>query len=399
MKRTYLILFLLVCSFFSSFAKGILYVQSPKAKLLASPQLTADGLPLSMGESLTQTSEQGLFVQVRNNDKIGWVSKLFVSPLPPSEKIKLGTASNSSEAVLARQRASDFTKTAAARGLSETEKLRVRGGAELYDFESLRWLESLRIENITVTKRTENSLPTSFSRSVSTDTEQEVKVGRALAARLIQKYGLVKEEELTKYLNRVGTKIANNSSRGDLNFRFGILDSDEINAFACPGGFIFLTKAGLRQISSESELAGVLSHEIGHVVLFHNGSFEKMNVFLEIITGMLGPSGGEVISAATSATLGELEKQFFETGRDISFEWEADEAGAILAAQSGYPAGGLGNYLSRLSKAPNAKQLTHTHPDTTTRVTKLAKIESTTVSNKDASAEKEEWSQYIKLIP
>ncbi|WP_109022381.1 M48 family metalloprotease [Leptospira kobayashii] len=394
MQRTYLILFLLVCSFFNSFAKGILYVQSPKAKLLTSPQLTADGLPLSMGESLTQTSEQGLFVQVRNNDKTGWVSKLFVSPLPPSEKIKLGAASNSSESVLARQRASDFTKTAAARGLSETEKLRVRGGAELYDFESLRWLESLRLETNVVTKRTD----TSFSRSVSSDTEQEVKVGRALAARLIQKYNLVKEEELTKYINRVGTRIANNSSRGDLNFRFGILDSNEINAFACPGGFIFLTKGSLHQIASEAELAGVLSHEIGHVVLFHNGSFEKMNVFLEIVTGMLGPSGGEVISAATSATLDELEKQFFETGRDISFEWEADEAGVILAAQSGYPANGLGDYLGRLTKAPNAKQLTHTHPDTATRVTKLAKIEST-ASNKDAPAVKEEWSQYKKLIP
>ncbi|BDA80804.1 hypothetical protein LPTSP3_g37340 [Leptospira kobayashii] len=369
-------------------------MQSPKAKLLTSPQLTADGLPLSMGESLTQTSEQGLFVQVRNNDKTGWVSKLFVSPLPPSEKIKLGAASNSSESVLARQRASDFTKTAAARGLSETEKLRVRGGAELYDFESLRWLESLRLETNVVTKRTD----TSFSRSVSSDTEQEVKVGRALAARLIQKYNLVKEEELTKYINRVGTRIANNSSRGDLNFRFGILDSNEINAFACPGGFIFLTKGSLHQIASEAELAGVLSHEIGHVVLFHNGSFEKMNVFLEIVTGMLGPSGGEVISAATSATLDELEKQFFETGRDISFEWEADEAGVILAAQSGYPANGLGDYLGRLTKAPNAKQLTHTHPDTATRVTKLAKIEST-ASNKDAPAVKEEWSQYKKLIP
>ncbi len=93
-----------------------------------------------------------------------------------------------------------------------------------------------------------------------------------------------------------------------------------------------------------------------------------------------------------------MEKQFFETGRDISFEWEADEAGMILAAQSGYPSGGLGDYLGRLSKVPNAKQLTQTHPDTATRVTKLAKIEST-VSKKDASGGKEEWSQYKKLIP
>ncbi|WP_411821440.1 M48 family metalloprotease [Leptospira sp. 'Mane'] len=397
MKRTYLILFLLICSFFNSFAKGILYVQSPKAKLLTAPQLTADGLPLSMGESLTQTSEQGLFVQVRNNDKTGWVSKLFVSPLPPSEKIKLGASSNSSETILARQRASDFTKTAAARGLSETEKLRVRGGAELYDFDSLRWLESLRIETPAAKQKT-NSLPASFSESVSSDTKQEVKVGRALAARLIQKYGLVKEEEFTKYINRVGTKIADNSSRGDLNFRFGILDSDEINAFACPGGFIFLTKGSLRQIASEAELAGVLSHEIGHIVLFHNGSFEKMNVFLEIVTGMLGPSGGEVISAATSATLDELEKQFFETGRDISFEWDADEAGVMLAAQSGYPPNGLGDYLARLSKVPNAKQLTHTHPDTATRVAKLAKVE-TTVSEKGGPVGKEEWNQFKKFIP
>ncbi|TGN19661.1 peptidase M48 [Leptospira idonii] len=409
MKRSLLLFFLFVCCFFETFAKGLFYVQSPKAKLLAQPQLTAEGSPLNLGESLTPMDEQGLFVQVRHEDKTGWVSKLFISPIPPGSKIKLGVSSKSSEAVTARQRASDFTKTAAARGLSETEKMRVRGGADLYDFESLRWLESVGdVSNQpnqynSVTKQsnktnasTETTVPS--SEPVSEETKKEVKIGRALAARLIQKYGLVQNEEFTRYLNRLGNKIASVSSRSELSFRFGILNSNEINAYACPGGFIFITKGSLAKIQSESELAGVLGHEIGHIALFHSGKFPSENVFLEIISSMLAPSGGEVISAAASATLDELEKQLYETGRDASQEWDADEAGVSLASEWGYTPQALGNYLARIAKDEHSKHLTSTHPDTSSRIAKLVKAEAG-AAVKGVIPPKEEWTQMKKLIP
>ncbi|TGL61776.1 peptidase M48 [Leptospira ognonensis] len=397
MKFSVLYLSLIWFTFSTIHAKSILYVQSPKAKLLKEPQLSSDGPTLKPGETLNPMSEQGLFVQVRMDDKTGWVSKLFVSQLPPSSQIKLGVTSNSTETIVARQRASDFTKTAAARGLSETEKMRVRGGAELYDFEALRWLESLPSEGSeSGTSKAENQ-ESSFTGRVSEDTKTEVKMGRALAARLLKKYPLMKDAALTGYLNSVGNQVASISSRRDLSFKFGVLDTEEENALACPGGFIFITKGTLKKIQSESELAGVLGHEIGHITLFHSGKFVGSNVFLDILASLLSPAGGETISAAASAVLDEMETQLFETGRDEKVEWEADEAGVSLAAGAGYGSQGLGNFLTTLAKSKNADHLKKTHPDTSERIAKLIRIEAS-VDTKGIPLVKQRWNRYKDLL-
>lgn len=401
-----ILIFAVMATFsFSINAKSILYVQSPKAKLLSEPQLSSEGSALTLGESLNPVSEQGLFVQVRIREKTGWVSKLFVSPLPPSSQIKLGTSSNSTETVAARQRASDFTKTAAARGLSETEKMRVRGGAELYDFESLRWLESLSessAQNGEATTTGNQSTTLENDKgfdlpSPSDTTKAEVKMGRALSARLLKKYPLYKIESLTRYINQVGGRIAAVSSRRDLSFKFGVLDTLEENAFACPGGFIFITKGTLKRVKSETELAGILSHEVGHVVLFHSGQFTSPNIFLEILTGLLSPSGGEVIGAAASAALDGLESQLLEKGRDAAVEWEADEAGVALASQAGYAPSGLGDFLSSLAKSENAKTFKKTHPDTNERIARLVKIEANQ-EKIESNPPKDQWNRFKDLL-
>ncbi|EOQ97500.1 peptidase, M48 family [Leptospira wolbachii serovar Codice str. CDC] len=404
---SHILLFLFLAQ--SVVAKGNVYVQSTKAKLLSQPKLSADGFPLQIGEVLSPVSEQGLFVQVRAEGKMGWVSKLFVSPLPPGNQIKLGVTSNSSEAVVARQRASDFTKTAAARGLSETQKMRVRGEGELYDFESLRWLESVPydtqpvIQNVVVEKEeSSNILNFLFKKSefeVLKETKAEVKLGRSLAARLLKKYNLVKDSEFTGYLNGVASRMASVSSRKDLSFRVGIIESPEINAFACPGGYIFLTTGSLKKIQSESELAGIIGHEMGHIVLFHNGEFKQSNEFLDILSSLLAPPGTEVVNAATSTILDEMEKQLFETGRDMKLELEADEAAVALTSQVGYSPVGLSSYLNTLSKSENTDSFKKTHPDTTIRIAKLVFFE-TSISSDNSSNAKERWSEFkAKLKP
>ncbi|TGL90721.1 peptidase M48 [Leptospira congkakensis] len=390
-------------------AKGNVYVQSTKAKLLSQPKLSADGYPLQLGDVLSPVSEQGLFVQVRAENRSGWVSKLFVSPLPPGNQIKLGVTSNSSEAVVARQRASDFTKTAAARGLSETQKMRVRGEGDLYDFESLRWMESVSFvsaETQTVkTSSKDESLnikEVAYSNEnleVLRETKAEVKVGRSLAARLLKKYPLVKDAELTGYLNTITSRLASVSSRKDLSFRVGVIESPEVNAFACPGGFVFLTTGTLKKIQTESELAGVIGHEMGHIVLFHNGEFKQSNLFLDILSGLLSPPGGEVVNAATSTLLDEMEKQLFETGRDMKLELEADEAAVGLTSQVGYSPIGLSSFLNTISKSEGTESLKKTHPDTTIRIAKLVYFESTS-SAENTPFVKDRWSEFkSKLKP
>lgn len=151
--------------------------------------------------------------------------------------------------------------------------------------------------------------------------------------------------------------MASVSSRKDLSFRVGIIESPEINAFACPGGYIFLTTGSLKKIQSESELAGIIGHEMGHIVLFHNGEFKQSNEFLDILSSLLAPPGTEVVNAATSTILDEMEKQLFETGRDMKLELEADEAAVALTSQVGYSPVGLSSYLNTLSKSENTDSL------------------------------------------
>ncbi|WCL48126.1 M48 family metalloprotease [Leptospira sp. GIMC2001] len=375
----------IICTSIGNFiyADTVYYVQSPKAKLLANPKMDAASSPIEMGASVRSLGESGLFVQVRHSDKTGWISKLFLSTFPPGKQMKLGASNAPSESLQARQRASDFTKTAAARGLSETEKLRIRGASNDYDFDSLRWLEKIgrldsptdKNSDIEVNSDSENSnkFLSFFQDEIPATTKLEVKMGRSLAAKLISKYGLVRSEENTKYINEIGHELSSVSSRTDLSFRFGILDTDEINAFACPGGFVFLTKGSIRVMESESELANVLAHEISHIVLNHHGKFQDNNLFLEVLSSLLASSGGEVVTNATSEALSELENEFFERGRDERTEWDADESAIYLASQLGYQTRSFPDYLKRIAEQNQSAILSKTHPSAFQRTKKLEK--------------------------
>lgn len=368
----------------SIYGNTVYYVQSPKAKLLTQPRMDSPGTPISFGTSVRSIGESGLFVQVRLPKSTGWISKLFLSTYPPGNQIKLGTSGNKSKSAQNRQRASDFTKTAAARGLSETERLRVRGESRNYDFEGLKWLERIGEPSNRNSDASSTDSPKKqsqgynlfqiFSEDLPSTTKQEVKIGRSLAAKLIHKYGIVKNPEATIYINSIGQEISDSTSRTDLSFRFGILDTDEINAFACPGGFIFLTRGAFYSMQSESELATVLGHEISHVVLNHHGSFQGDNLFIELLSTALNPSGSEVITGATSQILTELENQLFEEGRDVQTEWEADQSGVYLVAQLGYQPRVFPEYLDRISKKKESTLHTKTHPSAFLRIKKLENI-------------------------
>jgi beta-barrel assembly-enhancing protease len=358
---------------FDLFPVGVLYVQSPKAQL--SPEPGAAGDKLNPGESVSPIQEKGLHVQVRKGEKTGWVSKLFLSPFPPGDSVRLNSASSLSENVEARQRASDFTKTAAARGLTETESLRVRGEDHLYDFESLVYLEKNSQPSPT-SLSVSNPIPQSNpgKGNVPPTTQQEVKVGRSLAAKLLHKYGLVQNKNSILALNEMGRALSSLSSRTDLPFLFGILNTEEINAFACPGGFIFLTKGVMRSIQNEDELATILAHEITHVVLKHSGDFPTTNVFLEILSSLLASPGGEVVNAGMAVAVEQLEKQFFETGRSVALELDADEGGVFLSQQAGYNGGKLEDYLKRISQSKDSEILSKTHPDSNSRITRIKSV-------------------------
>ena len=96
--------------------------------------------------------------------------------------------------------------------------------------------------------------------------EKEIEVGRAVFAKLAGKYGIVRNEAATKYLNKLGKSLALYTERQELEYFFAILNTEEINGYALPGGYILITLGALKQIKEPGALAGILAHELGHAL-------------------------------------------------------------------------------------------------------------------------------------
>ena len=203
---------------------------------------------------------------------------------------------------------------------------------------------------------------------------KEMKIGRALAAKFIKKYGLVQDVNQTKYLNFIGSKIAELSPRQELNFKFGILNTPEVNAFACPGGYIFITQGALSLIENEAELVGVLAHEVSHVSLFHSGKYEaKEEVWIDLVASLLSP-GGDMVSTVMEAASKELEESMLENGRQKEFETLADASAAILISELGYDSNAYIGYLKKMKSSQGNQVFIKTHPPVDDRVNAIQKF-------------------------
>lgn len=143
MKKTIILLMFVMGNLYGA----PMYVQSPVAQLLSKPSAGEKGLLLPKGSVVNKTGEQDMFLKITYDGKEGWINKMFVSANPPSGKISFGADIDKSTSIKARARASAFTQTAAARGYSESQTLRTRGGAGDYDLEAISWLEKLKIQD------------------------------------------------------------------------------------------------------------------------------------------------------------------------------------------------------------------------------------------------------------
>lgn len=206
--------------------------------------------------------------------------------------------------------------------------------------------------------------------------EKEKEIGDAAFAKLAGKYGVLRDEALTAYLNKFGKSIALYCERQEFDYFFAILDTDTVNAYSLPGGYVLITKGALKALQTPGELAGVIAHELGHINKFHitnNVKIEtKMNFFEILARFIAGPR--QVISTMAAQVSDKIEEKLFIEGFDSDTEFEADEyAGDLLTALnvnvSDYVA-----YLQRL-EAKNGEEimqeLDRTHPPMSERLTKL----------------------------
>jgi predicted Zn-dependent protease len=198
-------------------------------------------------------------------------------------------------------------------------------------------------------------------------TAEEIALGREIAGNLLGAAPLVKDTDLQKYVNSVGRWVASQSERPDLPWRFGVIESESINAFAAPGGYIMITKGLYRKLANEAQLAGVLGHEIGHVVMKHQLKVLQKQQLLNIGAGFLKDKYAKDNQLASKAigTGAEISARSL----DKSAEFEADRLGLSYATRSGYEAYGLPEVLQTLgetNKNDDSVALlfkTHPHPD------------------------------------
>jgi len=197
--------------------------------------------------------------------------------------------------------------------------------------------------------------------------EEEISLGREIAGNLLGAAPLVNDVALQKYVNSVGRWVASQSERPDLPWRFGVIESDDLNAFAAPGGYIMLTKGLYRKLSNEAQLAGVLGHEIGHVVKKHQLKVLQKQQLLNIGAGFLSgkyAKDNKLVSKAIG-TGAEISARSL----DKSAEYEADRLGLSYATRAGYEPYGLTEVLQTIgqtNKNDSSVALlfkTHPHPD------------------------------------
>jgi predicted Zn-dependent protease len=210
--------------------------------------------------------------------------------------------------------------------------------------------------------------------------EEERALGADVAATLLGASPTLANAEIQKYVTRVGLWGALQGTRPNLPWRFAVIDNPNVNAFATPGGFVFITSGLLVRMNSEAELAAALAHEIAHVERMHHLNAIKKDSRLKL----LGRGAAHVAKKNTNAEemerlnkVGTVAKGLYARGLDKADEFEADRVGAVLAARAGYDPYGLAQVLQTLDAVnPGSSQfalLFKTHPKPADRLAELDK--------------------------
>ena len=202
---------------------------------------------------------------------------------------------------------------------------------------------------------------------------EEQELGASVSERMRLRYGVVQDAKVHRYVALVGSVLAQASSKPNLPWTFIVLDTDAVNAFAAPGGYIHITRGALALIQDEAELAGVLAHEIIHVTARHTIGAIQKNKTIQM--------GADETLSGNAALLNKLTERVYldivEKGFGRGEENESDEKGIVIANTVGYAPQGLQRFLTRLQErnkdAKEKRGLFASHPEMKERLDRLAK--------------------------
>lgn len=183
------------------------------------------------------------------------------------------------------------------------------------------------------------------------DEPKEIEIGRQLAAVLLGSKPLHPDMALQRYVNQLGRWISLQSARPQLPWTFAVLDDAGFNAFAAPGGYVFVTKGLIERVADEAELAGILAHEITHVTARHHLQAIAKTARAGLLTQVIGSQVKGELAGAVSAQFLNLGRDLYSRGLDQTDEFDADRSGVALAARAGFDPYGLVAVLQQLRTA------------------------------------------------
>jgi beta-barrel assembly-enhancing protease len=213
--------------------------------------------------------------------------------------------------------------------------------------------------------------------------EQEYYVGRAVGATIAGRYKILDDPAATRYVNLLGQTLAQHSAKPETfgGYHFLILDADEINAFAAPGGLIFVSKGLMRLCASEDELASVLAHEVGHVQLGHAVSAISNSRWTQAWT-VLGTEAARTqegltqLTTAFEGSIGDITHTLCTSGYARGQEKNADEAAVKILRAVGYDPRALVRVLEQMKQRlkPGGTDFAATHPPPDVRIADLNRL-------------------------
>ena len=210
--------------------------------------------------------------------------------------------------------------------------------------------------------------------------EEERDIGGSVSQEIVSRYGgLVRDEAVTRRVNLMGKSLARYGKRPELDWRFGVLASDTVNAFSAPGGRVFITRGLYDTLTTDDMLAAVLAHEITHIDRRHALKSVERNELFSGATSLASSQSSDLRAAENLARqfdlgVDQIINKLLDAGLDPAQEYEADKDGRALAVLTGYAPGGLRAVLVQLQeRKADSKKIFSSHPPLAERVKKLPK--------------------------
>ena len=238
-----------------------------------------------------------------------------------------------------------------------------------------------------------------------TDLEGEVKIGERADKDIVKMFGLLDDKRITEYVNEIGQKVVSGVREPLFEYHFKVMDTEDINAFALPGGYIYITRGMLAFINSEAELAVILGHEIGHVTMHHGiKKMQKANAALLVTILGMATAASSNDAGAWAMTTTALSQNII-TGYGREAEMQSDQLAIGYASQVGYDPKVIASFFSRLKERERFGGHAYhgflaSHPDTIDRIIfSSGKAESVSLSEEGLAVNRGKYLDLIDGLP